>query len=205
MNLESTRTRNPERTKLAVLDAAEQLFAERGFVGTSMRDIADASGVSQPLIQYHFNHKDGLYEAALRRAVEAYAARFPEAARVADQPADLRTELKRIFSFMQENPLQTRLVGWARLENKSELVTGCEMLRRAMVGRLQRAQEQGLVRRDVDATAMTVMLEGLIFYWFENRSLNAQIIPADLDDDTYLEQTIAIVERGFGTGAGKGA
>jgi TetR/AcrR family transcriptional regulator len=200
MNLEATRTRNPERTKRAVLDAAEKLFAERGFTGTSMRDVADASGISQPLIQYHFGHKEGLYEAALRRAVEAYAARFPEAAYVADQPVDLRTELTRIFEFMRENPLQCRLVGWARLEDKHELVTGCEMLRRAMVGRIECAQKQGTIRDDIDATTLTVMLEGLIFYWFENRSLNAQIFPQELDDDAYLRKAIAMVERGFGIG-----
>jgi TetR/AcrR family transcriptional regulator len=196
---ESTRTRNPERTKRAVLDAAERLFAERGFVGTSMRDIADASGVSQPLIQYHFDHKDGLYAAALRRAVEAYAARFPEAAHVTDQPLDVACEMQRLFTFLQENQLQVRMIGWARLEGKHELVTGCESLRRAMVQRIECAQQQGRVRSDIKAASLGVMLEGLLFSWFENRSLNARLFPEGIDDNVFLRSAIALFERGVST------
>lgn len=193
---EHTRTRNAERTKRLVLDAAERLFAERGFVGTSMRDIADASGVSQPLIQYHFEHKDGLYAAALRRAVEAYAARFPEAAHVTDQPVDISCEMHRLFTFLQENRLQIRMIGWARLEGKHELVTGCENLRRAMVQRIEFAQQQGHVRTDIDARALGVMLEGLLFSWFENRALNEMLFPEGMDDDAFLRSAIAMLERG---------
>lgn len=198
MSEDSPRTRNPERTKLAVLDAAERLFAERGFVGTSMRDIADSSGISQPLIQYHFVNKDGLYAAALRRAVETYAARFPDAALVTDQPVDVETEMGRLFSFLQENPLQIRMIGWARLEGKHDLVTGCEELRRALVQRIECGQKQGHVRTDITAASLAVMLEGLIFHWFENRQLNAKLFVDDLDDAGYLRDAIALLSRGFG-------
>ncbi|MDR3633703.1 MAG: TetR/AcrR family transcriptional regulator [Isosphaeraceae bacterium] len=200
MNAEVARTRNPEGTKRAVVDAAERLFAERGFAGTSMRDISEASGVSQPLIQHHFGSKEGLYSSVLRRAVENYAARFPDAARVTDQPVDVQTELERLFQFVRDYPLQTRIVGWARLEGKQGLVTGCEALRCAMVHRIERGQELGLVRNDIDAPSLAVMLEALIFYWFENRPLNAALFPAGLDDDAYVRKAIALLERGFAPG-----
>lgn len=200
MTPESARTRNPEGTKRAVLDAAEQLFAERGFAGTSMRDISDASGVSQPLIQHHFGSKDGLYGSVLRRAVENYAARFPEAARVTDEPVDVQAEIERLFQFVRDYPLQMRIVGWARLEGKQGLVTGCEALRCAMVRRIERGQELGIVRNDIDAPSLAVMLEGLIFYWFENRLLNAPLFPAGPDDDAYVRKAVALLERGFAPG-----
>lgn len=202
LNEETTRTRNPERTKRAVLDAAEQLFAERGFVGTSMRDIAEASGVSQPLIQYHFAHKDGLYAAALRRAVEAYAARFPEAALVTDEPVDIAEDMQRLFTFLHENPLQIRMIGWSRLEGKHELVTGCENLRRAMVQRIECAQRQGQVRCDVDARSLAVMLEGLLFSWFENRALNGMLFEDGTDDQAFLREAIAVLQRGIAPESG---
>jgi TetR/AcrR family transcriptional regulator len=197
---ESTRTRNPAGTKRAVLEAAEQLFADRGFAGTSMRDIADASGVSQPLIQHHFGHKEDLYAAVVRLAVERYAAQFPDAARITDQPVDLRTEMSRLFTFLRENALQIRMVGWARLERRHELVAGCDDLRRAMVLRIERAQQLGLVRDDIDSASLAVMLEGLVFHWFDNRSLNARLFDETPNDDAYLAKAIALLERGFSPG-----
>src|SRR6476620_2835 len=75
------RTRDPEQTRAAVIDAAERLFSERGFAATSIRDISAASGVSHPLVHHHFGSKDDLYVAVQRHMVEADARRFPVAAR----------------------------------------------------------------------------------------------------------------------------
>src|SRR3954470_16733839 len=116
MKGEPTRVRDPAGTKRAVLDAAERLFAERGFAGTSLRDIATASGVSHPLIQHHFVTKEGLYVAVLSRCSEEYVERFPDLIGVTDQPVDLRTEMTRLFVFLRENGPILRIIGWARLE-----------------------------------------------------------------------------------------
>lgn len=52
-----------------ILDAAEEIFAARGYAGAAMRAIADAAGVAQALLHYHFRTKEGLFEAMfLRRA-----------------------------------------------------------------------------------------------------------------------------------------
>jgi AcrR family transcriptional regulator len=52
-----------ERTRQAILDAALNLFAERGFFGTSIRDIAGAVGVSESAIYNYFPGKTELFEA----------------------------------------------------------------------------------------------------------------------------------------------
>ncbi|WP_439572860.1 TetR family transcriptional regulator [Phreatobacter sp.] len=54
-----------------ILDAAEQLFALRGFDGTSMREIAEEAGVAQALLHYHFRTKEGLFEAMFQRRSDA--------------------------------------------------------------------------------------------------------------------------------------
>jgi AcrR family transcriptional regulator len=51
-----------------ILDAAERLFADRGYDGTSLRDIADAVGVKVPSLYNHFPSKAELYRAVLERA-----------------------------------------------------------------------------------------------------------------------------------------
>lgn len=54
-----------------ILSAAAQLYAVRGFEGTSMRDIAEAAGVTKPLIFYHFASKERLYASLLAEALSA--------------------------------------------------------------------------------------------------------------------------------------
>ena len=60
----------------AVLVAAAAAFADGGFAGTSMAEIAACAEVSHLIIYRHFASKEALYAAVLRRAVDHLAARF---------------------------------------------------------------------------------------------------------------------------------
>lgn len=64
-NARSTRGATSDR----LLDAAEQLFAERGFEGASMRALARSARASLSSTNYHFGTKEALLEAVLRRRV----------------------------------------------------------------------------------------------------------------------------------------
>lgn len=68
------RTRNSERTKERILNAAERLFSERGIDGVSVREIAAAAGVQLALISYYFGNKQGLYRAVFRRRIDLISA-----------------------------------------------------------------------------------------------------------------------------------
>jgi len=60
------------QTKTAILDAAEELFASRGFHGVPIREIARASGgVPLALVSYHFDSKEGLFAAIFDRRMDA--------------------------------------------------------------------------------------------------------------------------------------
>jgi AcrR family transcriptional regulator len=54
-------------TKTQILDAAEKLFARQGFEATSLRAIIADAGVNLAAIHYHFQSKEGLVRAVLRR------------------------------------------------------------------------------------------------------------------------------------------
>lgn len=56
----------------ALLDAAVRLLAERGYDGTSMRDIAEATGMLAGSIYYHYKSKDELLQAAYDRVATQY-------------------------------------------------------------------------------------------------------------------------------------
>ncbi|MDQ7988287.1 MAG: TetR family transcriptional regulator [Candidatus Dactylopiibacterium sp.] len=54
-------------TRTRILDAAERLFTEHGFEGTSMRQITGEAGVNLAAANYHFGSKDALLEAVFKR------------------------------------------------------------------------------------------------------------------------------------------
>ena len=58
-----------ERTAERILDAAEELFAERGYAGATLRDVATRVGVRPPSLYNHFASKDALYAAVLERGI----------------------------------------------------------------------------------------------------------------------------------------
>lgn len=70
--VESTeKVRDAERSREAILAAAERLFAERGFDGCSLNDIALVAGLSRGTPSYFFGSKDRLYDAVLERVFRA--------------------------------------------------------------------------------------------------------------------------------------
>lgn len=77
-----------EKTKQRILATAEPLFADNGFLGVSMRQIASAAKVDLSLVMYHFGSKEKLYRAVLERLLIDFN--------------DLRTE--RLDAFLADNP-----------------------------------------------------------------------------------------------------
>jgi TetR/AcrR family transcriptional regulator len=65
---QADRIRNPERSRAAILDAAERLFAEQGYDATSLNQVGAAAGVSRGTPGYFFGSKADLYQAVLERA-----------------------------------------------------------------------------------------------------------------------------------------
>jgi TetR/AcrR family transcriptional regulator len=63
------RIRDAERTREAILVAAEDCFARLGFEGTSLQQIAEAAGVARSTPPYFFGSKEALYDAVLERVV----------------------------------------------------------------------------------------------------------------------------------------
>ena len=78
----------PERRRPLVLDAALGLFVERGYLGTAMDAVAEAAGVTKPVVYECYPSKEALFRALLereeRRLLEAVAAALPRDASAGD-------------------------------------------------------------------------------------------------------------------------
>ena len=68
-----------------LLDVGRSLFAERGFDGTSVEEVASRAGVSKPVVYEHFGGKEGLYAVVVDREVQRLLDTF-NGALTGDQP-----------------------------------------------------------------------------------------------------------------------
>ena len=78
----------PHETRTRILDAAEELFMQHGFEGTSMRLLTAKAGANLAAVNYHFGSKDALIEAVFRRRLDPMnAARIAELERLEKEAA----------------------------------------------------------------------------------------------------------------------
>jgi TetR/AcrR family transcriptional regulator len=133
------RERNPARTRAAILDAAEKLFAAKGFEATSLNEVGTAAGVSRGTPGYFFGSKADLYQAVLdrsftevREAVRAGRARALASNQTPD--AILAGAVSDYFDFLAARPNFIRLIerealhGGPQLDEVSHLSAGQEAL-----------------------------------------------------------------------------
>ena len=97
-------------TREAILEAAERLFAEKGFLGASLGDIVAEVGIAKPSLIHHFPSKERLYAAVLER-IGAGLMPLVEARRASDDPAEgLLTLAEGIDAWSRDQSYASRIV-----------------------------------------------------------------------------------------------
>jgi AcrR family transcriptional regulator len=76
-----------------ILDEAAKLFSQKGYKGVSIRDIAQACGMTNAALYYHFKNKEALYLAVLRHAHQSVMASVAEAG---EPTVDIRVRLRQL-------------------------------------------------------------------------------------------------------------
>jgi AcrR family transcriptional regulator len=105
----------PPSTSERILDAAEDLFAEKGYTATSLGDVADRVGIRSPSLYNHFRNKEALYEAVLARLTEDFSAPLRELDRGPVTYERLMGWLETIVRQHHANPNLARLLQHAAL------------------------------------------------------------------------------------------
>jgi AcrR family transcriptional regulator len=103
--------RRPSRRD-EIVDAAVAVFAERGFVDTSISDVAEAAQVAVTAIYYHFTGKDDLYGAAIEKVLSSVDEVVADV-RADDAPADgdtLYRVIDAVWEWVDENPEPAKLM-----------------------------------------------------------------------------------------------
>ena len=178
--METRRKRGRERvydaqsTRNAILSAAETLFAERGFDGTSVDAIASQAGYNKSLLFQYFGDKLGIYNQVLKCSDQEMDtlirhAFSPMVLRLANERVDLQAEefkeflatmVRSIFDYLLEHPRLLRILTWemaAGWHTFTQIASQFEPQERVQP-LFEIAREAGLLRSDFVPTIQFMML-----------------------------------------------
>lgn len=130
-----------------MIEVGTRLFAEREYDAVSMEQIAQAAGVSKPMIYAYFESKQGLFLACVEYWTQELMRRL-EQATPEDLPPDLRLwrGLLAIFAFIDENP-----AAWALLNPQGgQLAAGAARSREEITGLTTRLLRDAAIAQGID-------------------------------------------------------
>ncbi len=162
-------------TKQKIFVAAAQLFAQKGFRGVTMREIASTCGVTKPTIYYYFNNKEQIYKEIIKAGIEHGNA---DVNRIWSMPGlSLQQKLTELFQKRlhdcEQYPAFAQIFLRCYLGNEDlsfmkdiSKAVRSESLQ-ILVEMLQGGVEAGEIRRDVDLqmAAKTITAVFLYYLW----------------------------------------
>jgi TetR/AcrR family transcriptional regulator len=196
--------RTREATRTAIIAAAEQVFANKGFAGASMSAIAKEAQVTKSLIHYHFSSKDALWQEIKETRFEEYAT---EQGGILDSSGPARDfigeSMGSYFAFLQENPHFLRLMWWSQAEHGQSQhpehdLKVSQTMRTLVQGGIKHVhdlQARGEIRADIEPRFLFAAFLSLLRHWFVARRdfrLVEGVVDDAVVDAKYLDAIVSV-------------
>lgn len=170
-------------TKDLILEVARRRFADAGFSGTSLNQIADEVGIRRPSLLHHFPSKDALYRAVVLDSFADWVALVDNAIEGPREGwAQVERMLRAAFIFFEDHPEFVRLVRWEALQGGPILREELAVLLRPLFDRgaafLEREMDAGRLRR-YDARQLLLTGYGAVLSYLSDAPLMNDLLDID--------------------------
>jgi AcrR family transcriptional regulator len=183
------RTRDAERTRADILAVATSEFADRGYAGARINEIADKTSTTKRMIYYYFGGKEQLYVAVLEQAYSRIRGLEQQLDVEHLDPVEAIRELAGLtFDHHESHPDFIRLVSIENIHHAehiahSEVLSGLANPAVDVLGAiLDRGWAAGLFRDDVDALDVHQVISAFCVFRTANRHTFGAIFGRDLLD-----------------------
>lgn len=185
--LTSTKTRDAERSRAIILNAALEEFALFGLGGARIDRIAERSNLNKRLIYYYFTDKDQLFQAVLEGAYEQIRESEKKLNLQSLQPATaIRTLVEFTWNYYLEHPEFLTLLNSANLHKARHIQESSNVraLNSPLIELLGEILEKGRLtgefRGGIDPVQLYVSIAGLSYFYLSNNSSLSAIFGRDL-------------------------
>ncbi|MCK4504786.1 MAG: TetR/AcrR family transcriptional regulator [Candidatus Aegiribacteria sp.] len=197
--------------KEEILNAAEECFAEKGFSGTSMKEIAERAGVAKSLIYHHFDSKQHLWKESAERRVTGFGMYYGIREMVdllkTDGIDGLRKsgEYKVFFRFLQKHPQFVRMIAWLDAERSFPVpMIPPPELRNVILDSLSELQKDGILRKDVNPGVFVIVFIAICKIWFISHDCMTAWLGNESESvekgEKYIESAMSILLNGMADG-----
>lgn len=194
MSPNSVRRQETEQLREQIRGAAIHLFAERGYRGTSIQEVADAVGISKQLLLYHFPSKEALHEAVLGAVAEAWNSLLPLLLdALTSEPARFEAILDDLTVLLQQRRDAARVVLLELVNDESSAAAMDESVRpwmKVAAEFIRRRQADGAFSPAVDPEAWVVQAATLLLSTIALLHLRADKWPEEVDADTWRRRRL---------------
>ncbi len=191
----TTGTRNPVRTKAAILSAAMEIFAEKGFGGARVDDIAARARINKRMLYHYFGDKEALYKAVLE---DTYVGiRTAEAAlQLADRdPEEAMRQLTAFtWDYFIAHPEFLSLLNTENLMRGKYIRASRRIiaLHSPMIALIRDTLDEGVkagkFRPGIDPVELYISIAALGFFYLANRWTLSAIFKRDLTKPAELDR-----------------
>ena len=183
-------TDSPTRTK--ILDRAEALFAQRGFSGTTIKDIGAEASVNSALIYYYFESKETLYQACIDRFIAQLGDLAQRRIEAATTPDDVvRGIVSAQAEMMTRRPhlpklMVREMVDWEAAHAVRAIQELSERIFRRLIAAITEGQASGDYRADMAPHFAALSTIGQVAYFVLARPVVGVVLgrgPHGVSDD----------------------
>ena len=182
----------PRPTRDLIIDEAIACFAERGYDGTSLNDIAAGVGIRRPSLLHHFPSKETLYGSVFEQILSDWLERVGQAVEM-DGTGWEKVELvlRAGFALFEDNPDYVRMMRREALDGGVrlgiDLASVLKPLFAAAAEYLDRMMDEGVLKRH-DSRHLLITGYGAILTYFSD----APFITDLLEDDALTPERIRV-------------